>query len=216
MALMVMRACRPGSADMRQPRRRRAAPAGVRSWFGTRERPRGSRAPRRPACGEGTTQWSVHCASHCASRAAFIGAWSCWKSSFKGQTCAEPRAPRVYGPNEGSAATGAHGREPQNPQSLRAQRRGRTSAPVRCEQKTARGISSDHLPRLARESWRPPSAPRDHRTLRTLRSSTLKNKNPPTTPSATWKTSHQYSTEPGAIFGQDSSQNDRDYLGEFR
>jgi hypothetical protein len=34
MALMVMRACRPGSADMRQPRRRRAAPAGVRSWSG--------------------------------------------------------------------------------------------------------------------------------------------------------------------------------------
>ena len=33
--------------------------------------------------------------------------------------------------------------------------------------------------------------------------------NPPTTPTATWRTSHQYSTEPG---GQDSSQNRSDDL----
>jgi len=127
-------------------------------------------------------------------------------------TCAEPRAPRVYGPNEGSAATGAHGREPQNPQSLRAQRRERTSAPVRCEQKAALRISSDRLLRLARESWRPPSATRDHRTLRTRRSSSLKNKThrPPHQPPGRHPIG--ISTEPDAFFGQDSSQNGRDNL----
>ena len=68
-------------------------------------------------------------------------------------------------------------RKPQNPQSfgLRAGGELAQQSGVNNQQKAAA-----RSPRLARESWRPSSAPRDrslaHRSLRTLRSSTLKNK----------------------------------------
>ena len=135
------------------------------------------------------------------------------------------RAPRVYGPNEGSAATGAHGggsRKRQNPQSfgLRAGGELAQQSGVNNQQKAAA-----RSPRFARESWRPSSAPRDrslaHRSLRTLRSSTLKNKThrPPQQPPGGHPIRIVRSPEArtvartGAMISE--IHNLGDYLGEF-
>jgi len=85
----------------------------------------------------------------------------------------------VYGPNEGSAATGAYtARSRKTPKAFGLSAGGELAHQSGVNKR--RRDESRVIAVLSRESWRPPSAPRDparaHRTLRTLRSSTLKNK----------------------------------------
>ena len=112
--------------------------------------------------------------------------------------------------------------EAAKPPKFWAQSRGRTSATIRCEPSTKGGGA---IAEPARESWRPSSAPRDrsraHRSLRTLSSSTLKNKThrPPQQPPGGHLISMVRSpgartvARTGAMISE--NHNLGDYLGEF-
>ena len=133
--------------------------------------------------------------------------------SLHGDRCVlSPELQECMDQTKGALLRAHTAEEAAKPPKFWAQSRGRTSATIRCEQSTkGGGAIAEARARIMLHGGRRrlPVIAHSH-TARSAHSAQAHSKqNPPTTPTATWRTSHQYSTEPG---GQDSSQNRSDDL----